>query len=169
MSLTDVFGGASEKRSKKNSTLINPFDDDLPPPVDAIEVAARKLAEVHDRLRAKTAERDSRKHKLLEEVEQKLVSLNEEIDDVYAAYKLHRTLLRTEMEKAKLNEIPMRDRPPIYIKTIKGAKKSITKTFLCSNEGLGKQAGEALWKRVPRNNDRQELVVPDPYDDQPSD
>lgn len=169
MSLTDVFGGAPEKKVEKNSTLINPFDDGLPPPADALEISARKLAEVHDRLRAKTAERDARKHKLLEEVKQKLSSLNEEIDDVYAAYKLHRAVLRTEMEKAKLNEIPMRDRPPIYIKTVRGSKKSITKTFLCSSEGLGKQAGEALWKRVPRNEDRQELVVPEPYDDQPSD
>lgn len=156
MSLTDVF-----------KTNDSPKEDESPDAgaISDLEECALSIASLYDNYQEKLARLKMEERRLKAE----LVPLKAEVDAAYEALKGASSTMKESMQTASLNEIPMHDRPPIHIKTERGSKKSITKTWLCSKDGVGKQAGESLWARVPRNPDKVKLVIPDKYDDQPSD
>ena len=127
------------------------------------------VAEARDALNSANAIYNLERKRLTEKMDLQLVDLKADTTEAYENFKTSSTSLRSSMEAANLNEVPMRDRPPVYIKVVKGGKKNITMKWLCSPEGLGSKDGKALWGKTPRHDDKRELVIPEAYDDQPSD
>jgi len=174
MDLTDIFGDAPKAQTRPNKQvtqedIVDALGVDLPEVTDELEEHARKTAVLFDEAELAYQLYSNQHRALIEEAELKCAALAEDASRRRRALEESREALQEAMKEAGLTEIPMRDRAPIYIKTVKGKKKAITLKWLTSKEGLGKQAGTALWKKVPKKPDEKKLVVPKRHDDQPSD
>ena len=108
----------------------------------------------------------NRHEELKKQMDAALFELRSEMEESQLALETASQELLGLMDVEKLDEVNVTDRGPIRVNVTKGSKKSITKGFLL--EELGKQQGESLWKKVPRNPDKRRLVIPDPYEDEPS-
>lgn len=170
MSLTDVFGGSPSKDpEQKKGDILSALESKAATGVTPLEDLALSAAGTYDTYRAKRALLKAEEARLKAQMDSQLAALRDEVKAAWKDVETVSASLKEEMETSGITEVPLHDRDPIYLKTTKGAKKSITKTWLCSKAGIGKQAGEALWARVPRKDDKTEVVIPDRYDDQPSD
>ena len=119
------------------------------PVPDELELEAEKVADLFDELEGRRLELSVAQKKLQDEIRVKLLGLVEACEVAEKNYAEHCAKMMETMKTKGVDEIPLKDRPPIYIKVVKGSKKSITKKWLCSSDGLGSQAGEALWIKVP--------------------
>jgi len=161
MDINDIFGDEPEAPKKPASPVPTPAAQ--PGVLDELverAVRARDELDYADRLYS-NMESD-----LLHEVEQRLTQLKTNREQ--AAAQLHELTehLMSAMTVAKVDAIPLSDRPPIELKLIPGRKKNPTKGFLV--EQLGKATAEVIWKRLPAHPDKLEVQVPSRPDNPPS-
>ena len=148
------------------------LDNKVPAPTRDLspsETSANNVARLYDDWKAKSFVFNAERKKRIAEIEDEIYHLQASAEEAKEGYLAARDTLEELMGEGNISEIPMSDRDPIYIKVVRGTKKSVSKKWLCSEEGLGKQGGAALWGRVPKHADYKKLVIPDRFDDQPSD
>ena len=168
MGLVDIFGqegktqGPVDPRAHVAATV--GAQDDTP-----FDLAgkASSVAEAADRAAEASLRYKARREELLRGIESQLAPLKSSLDQTSKSYDTAKQELMDQMNAAGLTKLPMLGRDPIRIRTSKGRKKSITKKWLTSE--FGTQTGDSIWDRVPTGPDSRDLVVPSPYDDQPSD
>lgn len=148
MDITDIFGGAPQS---------------APSSLDSL---AERAVRARDELDYASRLYDSLEADLLNEIEQKLVQLKANREQAATQLSELTECLMAAMTEAKIDAIPMADRPPIELKLVPGRKKQPTKGFLV--EQLGKATAEVIWKRLPAHPDRMEVEVPSRPDNPPS-
>lgn len=145
---------------------------------------ARQAAKAHDALSAAKAAYDQRRSRLQKKMDEELESLKAQVVEARTREAEAREALHKAMAADKVTRIPMKDRPDIHVKKRKGAKKGITKGWLVDAEGVavksynkalagepefasGEEFAKKIWDSQPKSEDTSEVIIPDPYEDEP--
>lgn len=164
MDLSDIFSG-----NTKPSTTVTSIDAINHHGTTTCDLKQKALtaAEAYDKLKAKRFYYEQLKLELLEKLELELGDRKSELVLAQNEYEALALELRDIMGNSGVAEITLDDRAPIYCKKVAGRKKPITKKWL--TEELGKEAGKELWNKAPNHPDEIQIVIPDRYNDQPTD
>lgn len=146
------------------------FGHDHSPELDAAVKAAARTA---DAARAAKAALDQSSSDLMADLNKRLEPLKAALNVAEKLRKESEIALLRVMEIEKVSKIPMDDRPEIKIKITPGGKKPITKTWLSDPEGVvvktyGPGAPSVIWDAVPSKEAKTEVLIPPPYEDEPS-
>ena len=161
MGLSDVFGS-----QKPDATAIDLAGSALQSP-DGLAEKAEAAAAAFDAAASASASYNQRRGELLEEVDRALTGLKSNLDSARDAFTGASSDLRAAMEAAGVTRVPLVDRAPVEIKIKKGQKRNVTLKWL--KTALGHDEAKSLWKKLPTYDDKTDLHMPSPYDDQPSD
>jgi len=167
MGLADTFANMPSQPSRTTSQSFKTALDAISPVRGELTEQAVATAKAYDMAAHAAAAYNMHKQELLLEVENKLAEERKVLDIARHNSEIARIALQNAMDEAGITKIPLPDRDPIEIKTRKGTKKSITKTWLKSE--LGKQTADIIWAKVPTYEDKRDLVISSPFNDQPSD
>lgn len=175
--LMDVFDDKPEP-DKAPSTATTPttstptpsfFGPDLP---EQVANAVGQALKASDEARATKAALDAQKEEIAATLERKLAPLTKSYKDAQERLKEAEQVLLKVMQAEKISKIPLDDRPEIKIKVTPGRKLSVTRKWLADPEGVvvktyGPSAPGVIWDAVPRSEERTEVVIPPPYEDEP--
>jgi hypothetical protein len=146
------------------------FGSDKPEPVvvpaPVLDDLAERAARARDELDYASRLYSNMEADLLKDVEERLAQLKENRESASVTLNELIERLMSAMTAAKVDAIPLPDRPPIELKLVPGRKKNPTKGFLV--EQLGQATAEVIWKRLPTNPDKLEVEVPSRPDNPPS-
>lgn len=145
------------------------YGPDLP---EAVSSAVSQALKAADEARATKAALDAQKEEIKATLDRKLAPLNKSYKDAQERLKEAEGVLLKAMQAEKISKIPLEDRPEIKIKVTPGRKLSITRKWLADPEGIvvktyGPSAPGVIWDAVPRSEERTEVVIPPPYEDEP--
>lgn len=153
MDITDIFDGVTPAPSPGAH---------LPP---GLVMQADVAARAHDAALVAQRRYDAARERALAEIEARLEPLKAEADTATSHADDLEKALQAAMEVSQVGEIPLPGRGQIYIKTIAGKKKSVTKGFL--EKALGDKKAEEVWKQVPTTPEQRVLVIPPRFEDEP--
>lgn len=153
MDITDIFDGVTPTPS---------LGAHLPP---GLVMQADVAARAHDAALAAQRRYDAARERALAEIEAQLEPLKTEAETAAARANDLKNALQIAMEVSQVGEIPLPGRGQVYIKTIAGKKKSVTKGFL--EKMLGEKKAEEVWKQVPTTPEQRVLVIPPRFEDEP--
>jgi hypothetical protein len=146
------------------------FGTDKPEPVavpaPALDDLAERAARARDELDYAARLYSNMEADLFKEVEARLAQLKANREAAATVLNGLVEFLMAAMTAAKVDAIPLPDRPPIELKLIPGRKKNPTKGFLV--EQLGAATAEVIWKRLGSSPDKLEVEVPSRPDNPPS-
>jgi len=173
MDPTDLFEDAGKKQKTTDANIAeaiaetlasgNPRRDlDLP---ESLLQKARSAAQAHDSAEEIKTAYDNERDRIQKEVEERLADLKSRHDQAQEILDESVESLKEEMEESGITKIPMIDRPDIVLKNIPGRKKPITKKWLIGT--YGSETAKQIWDAVPNYPDKQKVVVPDRYQDEP--
>lgn len=164
MGLSDIF---AERDGNSGHRIASAADAALSEVEAALHEKASRVVDLSDRLSKATNNYKAQREILLREVEQQLSDLKRDMDGISEQYGAAKDELMSDMDSAGVSKIPVEGRDPVRIKTTAGRKRSITRKWLV--EEFGEASGKNIWSKVPNGPGSRDLVIPPPYDDQPSD